>query len=359
MYLPRALISHLYLHLAQTHHPLSPPVLLLVALEPDALCACRILTALLKRDYIAHKIQPVSGYGDLSKAGENMVAPMKVQNGGNGGLIVCLGVGGLVDMSTVLGLDAEGDGEDPSGGVEVWLIDARRPWNLGNVFAGNPQNALREVNGNSRTRAIEVEKGKLLPAFKPGQGGIIVYDDGDIDEELNAEREAYCALTEMAEAGIDAEDDSDISDGDSDVMQSIEDVMPSKKRKSSSDRDEEEEHSNEENRRPRQRRRSDSVGQCVLVQMERPLIPSRAARHLHHSNLHHDRVSREIVAALQYLPLSNHRHDPHWKSNLSNYRNDLFAESSSWNVKNTTSSFTNTMRSALLTPSLSPQSSIR
>ncbi|KAL9078152.1 MAG: hypothetical protein Q9157_002910, partial [Trypethelium eluteriae] len=61
MYLPRDLISHLYTSLLRTHHALTAPVLILVALDPDALCAARILTALLKRDYIAHKLQPIAG----------------------------------------------------------------------------------------------------------------------------------------------------------------------------------------------------------------------------------------------------------------------------------------------------------
>ena len=257
MYLPRSLISHLYQHLRRTQHSLSPPVLILVALEPDALCACRILTALLKRDYIHHKIQPVSGYGDLAQIGESLVQPMRTQQGGTGGVVVCLGVGGLVDLSTVLGLDLVEDGEDPSGGVEVWLIDARRPWNLGNVFGGNPADmALVEVSSNSRARMSEVEDGRIQPSYKPGQGGIIVYDDGDIDEDLSAERDAYCALAKMP----DIEDDGDESDSSeaSDVVESIE-GRPAKKRKSWSDRDEEDDESEDENGRPRQRRRSNSV----------------------------------------------------------------------------------------------------
>ena len=257
MYLPRNLISHLYQHLRRTHHSLSPPVLILVALEPDALCACRILTALLKRDYIQHKIQPVSGYGDLAHVGESLVQPMRTQQGGSGGVVVCLGVGGLVDLSTVLGLDRVEEEEDPSGGVEVWLIDARRPWNLGNVFGGNPADmALEETSGNARLRMSEVEDGQIKPTYKPGQGGIIIYDDGDIEEDLSAERDAYCALAKMP----DIEDDyeaSDGSDADSDIVQSIE-GRPAKKRKSWSDRDIENDEC-DENGRPRQRRRSNSV----------------------------------------------------------------------------------------------------
>ena len=254
MYLPRALISHLYQHLRRTYHALSPPVLILVALEPDALCACRILTALLKRDYIQHKIQPVAGYGDLSQAGTNLVQPMRTQQGGSGGLVVCLGVGGLVDLSAILGLDDE-DGENPAGGVEVWILDARRPWNLGNVFGGDPaDHALQEATGNARLRSSEVEKGKIQPSYRPGRGGIVVYDDGDIDEELAAEREAYCELAKMPDMDDDGE--SDESADDSDVSASLNGIGRSRKRKSGPDRDEEDDDSDIENPRPRQRRRS-------------------------------------------------------------------------------------------------------
>ena len=259
MYLPRSLISHLYQHLARNTHSLSPPVLILVALEPDALCACRILTALLKRDYIQHKIQPISGYGDLTEAGQTLVQPMKIQRGGSGGVVVCLGVGGLVDMSTVLGLDSGERGEDLSGGVEVWLIDARRPWNLGNVFEGDPAAiALREISDDAAATNPHVDNGRLQPSYKPGRGGIIVYDDGDIDEELNVEREAYCELTRMRDVEDYGEDPGD-SEDESEVLESIEAGQGSKKRKSWSDRDEDDDESQDENRRPRQRRRSNSV----------------------------------------------------------------------------------------------------
>ncbi|KAI4216323.1 MAG: hypothetical protein LQ351_001333 [Letrouitia transgressa] len=256
MYLPRGLISHLYQHLLYSHHPLSPPVLILVALEPDALCACRILTSLLKRDYIQHKIHPISGYNDLTTAGETLVRPMRISQGGTGGVVVCLGVGGMVDMSTVLGLDHIGGGDDPSGGIEVWLIDARRPWNLGNVFAGNPADVLRESSGNTRPRASDVVDGQIQKSYKPGRGGIIVYDDGDIDEELTVEKEAFCSLADMPIIDDDGEYLSD-SDSGSEVAGSVNGEKPSKKRKSRSDQGDMDE-SEEENRRPRRRRRSNS-----------------------------------------------------------------------------------------------------
>ena len=256
MYLPRTLISHLYQHLRRNYHSLSPPVLILVALEPDALCACRILTVLLKRDYIQHKIQPIAGYSDLANVGETLVQPMRTQQGGSGGLVVCLGVGGLVDMSNMLGLDEADEGEDPSGGVEVWIVDAKRPWNLGNVFGGNPaEYTLQETNDNVRSRNSNVFKGQLQSTYRPGRGGIIVYDDGDIDEELGKEREAYCALAGMPD--VEDNGESDHSESDSDAPHLI-NGRTSKKRKSWEDAGEEDEDSGVENNRPRQRRRSNS-----------------------------------------------------------------------------------------------------
>src|SRR3984957_14232380 len=174
MYLPRSLLSTLYLHLQRTHHPPSPPVLILVALEPDALCGCRILTSLLKRDYIPHKIQPIAGYGDLEKTGRTIVRPMMESEGGSGGVVVCLGVGGLVDLGGLLGIDSEGD-ESSYGGVDVWVVDARRPWNLGNVFGGFPMLPQVEKDREMVDQKIPgVEGGKVGQNYRPEKGGIVV-----------------------------------------------------------------------------------------------------------------------------------------------------------------------------------------
>lgn len=263
MYLPRDLISKLYTHLQNTRHPLSPPVLILVALEPDALCACRILTRLLKHDYIPHKIHPVSGYGDLERAGQELVSPMMETRGGGGGVVVCLGVGGMVDMGTILGLEIEGEGSSFNG-VEVWVIDSHRPWNLGNVFGGYPLEPASEVSSSYQARAPDgVASGRISRSYKPGKGGIVVFDDGDIEEQLGAERDAYLALIDMP----DIEDDGEpYGDDDSESEDDVEDDSPrsGQKRKSWSDRDES---SDEEDDRPRQRRRSNSVG-CPLVRVE-------------------------------------------------------------------------------------------
>lgn len=277
MYLPRQLISHLYLQLLRSHHPLSPPVLILVALEPDALCACRILTALLKRDYIPHKIQPVAGYGDLSRAGEELVRPMQTTNGGSGGVVVCLGVGGLVDLGEILALTSPEDEVEDMGGVEIWVFDARRPWNLGNVFGGQAgiSQAMADIDVNARRRGRGVDKGRITPAYTSKTGGIIVFDDGDIEEELVNERDAYHALLEMPEV-----DDDDESTGDTD---DDEETQPgSRKRKSWSGREDEDD-SEDEDGPPRQRKRSNSVRKllrCFRFETNTSGRGLRLSRHL-------------------------------------------------------------------------------
>ena len=252
MYLPRSLASQLYLSLLKSCTPSSAPVLILpAASDPDALCATRILTALLKRDFIPHKIHPVGGYDDLRRVGRTLIKPMKYSEGGTGGLVVCLGVGGLVDLGSTLCLEAE-EGEDGSeadfGGVEVWVFDKRRPWNLGNVFGGIPAAGdTRSISG--------VQQGKVGKSYRSGRGGIIVFDDGDIEEDLNVEKAAYFALADMPE--VDDDDDESGSDSeDSDHEDSNE--PSSKKRKATSDGFDGSDAEDDEER-PAQRRRSNSV----------------------------------------------------------------------------------------------------
>ena len=264
MYLPRSLISKLYTHLQTTRHPLSPPVLILVSLEPDALCACRILTRLLKHDYIPHKIHPVVGLSGLAQAGADLVAPMMESRGGSGGVVVCLGVGGMVDLGEVLGLENEGD-DAPYSGVEVWVMDARRPWNLGNVFGGFPLEPAADVSSSYQSRCpAGVESGQIGRSFRPGKGGIVVFDDGDIQDELESERDAYRALLDMPDVDDDGQD-LGLSDDDDDADEDEDEEPPNsartgQKRKSWSD-DHENEETDGEDGRPRQRRRSNSVRQ--------------------------------------------------------------------------------------------------
>lgn len=265
MYLPRAQAGQLYEQLVRNQHPLSPPVLIITSLGVDALCATRILTSLMKRDFIQHKVQPVAGYSELQDAGRNFVLPMTRQRGGDGGVVVCLGAGGLVDLEEVLGLDGQSaeEGAEPEDmtehGVEVWVIDGRRPWNLSNVF-GSSTVVQQTEDGAVVSKRQGVDRGCVLPHYAPGKGGIIVWDDGDIEDEMSAEREAYMALQDMPEI---TEEDLDIEQGDTDdeAEDGAEDEEPSssqsRKRKASSQASGDE-LDDDGYDRPRQRRRSNS-----------------------------------------------------------------------------------------------------
>lgn len=93
------------------------------------------------------------------------------------------------------------------------------------------------------------------------QRGIIVFDDGDIGEELEAEREAYFKLEQLPPIDDDGQE-SDYSESQSDGSESDDGRKVGRKRKSWSDADEEDD---EDEDRPRQRRRNNSAS--VLTQV--------------------------------------------------------------------------------------------
>ncbi|KAM3425520.1 Cell division control protein 45-like protein [Cercospora zeina] len=264
MYLPRTDITRLYSNLLKTTHPSSSPVQILTALSVDSICATRILVSLFKRDFIPHKIQPVSGYADLQKFGQELVLPLTRQRGGDGGTVVCLGLGGAVALEELLGLDGRTESGDTveggmeNHGVEIWVVDSHRPWNLENVFGVS--SAVPEVDGVAAPR-LGVPQGRVGPSYKPGTGGVIVFDDGDLEELLQAEKEAYFALQSMPEITEDdialvAEDDDDEEQEEGEA-----DLNAGQKRKRGADSDDEDEFASDshgETERPRRRRRSNS-----------------------------------------------------------------------------------------------------
>ncbi|RMZ77291.1 hypothetical protein DV737_g4463, partial [Chaetothyriales sp. CBS 132003] len=142
------------------------------------------------RDYIPHTIQPVSGYADLTKAGGDIVRPMK----------------------------------------------------------------------------------------RPGRGGIVVFDDGDIADELTAERDAFCALADMPEVDDESDDNDDDDDDDDggdeeaeagDDSDRDDDASNSKKRKSWPDREQGDGASDGDDEPPRQRRRSNSGSSIASSERDR------------------------------------------------------------------------------------------
>jgi cell division control protein 45 len=166
----------------------------------------------------------------------------------------------MVDLGQVLGLEPEGE-ETTFGGVEVWVVDSHRPWNLANVFGGFPLEPETEDKTTYMARSpLGVVAGRIEQGYKPGKGGIVVFDDGDIEEQLQAEKDAYLKLVDMPDIE-DNGDDLDDSEGESDEDGEGEDALAvsraGQKRKSWSDQDEDDD--SEDDDRPHQRRRSNSV----------------------------------------------------------------------------------------------------
>ncbi|KAF8476236.1 CDC45 family [Kalaharituber pfeilii] len=210
MYISRDLFSSAYLHLKHHAHSTTPSVLILVALDIDSLCATRILTQLLKRDFIPHKIHPVAGYKDLSNVNSTLIK-------GNEDLrfVICLGLGGMVDLEEFLDLKKE-DGSS----VECWIIDSRRPWNLHNVFGG--RGGVQEFEGNGVLVVGQAGRQGIAGAKVTGGrwnvgsrvGGVKCFDDGDVEEEMEGEGNAFNELLDMPEVDSDDDDSSDDSDED-------------------------------------------------------------------------------------------------------------------------------------------------
>ena len=138
------------------------------------------------------------------------------------------------------------------------MLDARRPWNLENVFSG-----LSSLQVGEPRRGVEAD-GKVLASYRPGKGGVIVWDDGDVETGLKEEREAYLALLTMPE--ITEEDVAEIDDGGGDSDEEDEkgedDAEPgssqSRKRKASSQDSDDDDLESASEQRPRQRRRSNN-----------------------------------------------------------------------------------------------------
>lgn len=222
---------------------------------------------------------------------------MKISEGGNGGIVICLGVGGLVDLASLLGLEDENNPEDDMSGVEVWVLDARRPWNLANVFGGQVFQPLSTDNAAVVQHTPGVSKGCIQSSYRPGKGGIIVFDDGDIVDELSAEREAFYSLADMPEVDDMAEDseEEDATPQDQDEDDDSHGSSQSRKRKSWSDRDE-----SDDEERPMQRRRSNS-GSSLPSQRSRSTSPTL------HRTQPKEPSTKELRRKLQALRLSSEK----------------------------------------------------
>ncbi|KAJ8608502.1 hypothetical protein CTAYLR_005754 [Chrysophaeum taylorii] len=94
-------------------------VLIFVAPDCDAVCACRILTFLLRGDNVQYKVHPVSGYGDVDEASAGLAEDVRT--------IVMLNCGARNDLAALLAPRIPG--------ANVFVVDHHRPIHLKNMHA--------------------------------------------------------------------------------------------------------------------------------------------------------------------------------------------------------------------------------
>ncbi|KAL5477053.1 hypothetical protein EMCRGX_G023795 [Ephydatia muelleri] len=100
-------------------------VLIISALDVDALCACKILQALFKADDVPYTTVPVQGKADLQKAFSGHSEQVKV--------VVLINCGATLDVQELL---------QPEQDVRIYIVDSHRPVNLDNVYNKDQVNIL-------------------------------------------------------------------------------------------------------------------------------------------------------------------------------------------------------------------------
>lgn len=106
-------------------------VLILVALDVDALCACEILTSLLKGDFLSYSLLAVRGYEDIVRVRETRIRdaqgrerPSDVKS------IVMINCGAIVNVMQLLALPEH---------MKCYIFDSHRPIHLANIYDANQQ----------------------------------------------------------------------------------------------------------------------------------------------------------------------------------------------------------------------------
>ncbi|KAI9321122.1 CDC45-like protein-domain-containing protein [Zopfochytrium polystomum] len=108
-------------------------ILLLVnASDPDAICAARIFTLLLKTDSLPHELLPIRGHHDLHRVATTRLSPPHPFRA-----VILLNCGALLDLAELFNMPGDGDDnaevevEDPTW---VFVADSHRPHSLENLY---------------------------------------------------------------------------------------------------------------------------------------------------------------------------------------------------------------------------------
>ncbi|DBA01874.1 TPA: hypothetical protein N0F65_006022 [Lagenidium giganteum] len=146
-------------------------VLILVAMDVDALCACEIVTSLLKADFLSYTMLAVKGYEDLKRIRyERIRGPDGSIHNDDLRSVILINCGAIVNVSELLALPPT---------ARCYILDSHRPIHLANIYDANQQIVVFDDGAQS------------LDDF-PADGSDIENDDfnvSDDDEDDDDEEE--------------------------------------------------------------------------------------------------------------------------------------------------------------------------
>ncbi|KAJ1902554.1 DNA replication initiation factor cdc45, partial [Coemansia sp. IMI 209127] len=148
----------------QTNH--TTTLLVFASIDADSICGLRILTSLLKRDSIGHKVIPVTNYQDI-QAASAQVENRQIKS------LVFLNCGGQVDIQDLVQLRDD---------LVVMIVDSHRPFNLYNIYWNEQVLCLDDGD-------VESKMGELQQAFEDVEFGSDVNEDSDNEDNEDKEEE--------------------------------------------------------------------------------------------------------------------------------------------------------------------------
>lgn len=218
-------------------------VLIVVALDVDALCACEILTSLFKADFLSYTLLAVRGYDDILRIRE---ARIRDDNGNVKASelrsVILINCGAIVNVMELLA---------PPPHMRCYIFDSHRPIHLANIYDQSQQ-------------IVVFDDGSQAIEDYPADGSDIENDDfededeqeeddededdGDDDEEEDDggddDDEGEAEVDFGAASGVQKERSGDIveaneEDGETPVPSSQDASVPGEKRKRADDEDQE------------------------------------------------------------------------------------------------------------------------
>ncbi|KAI9917484.1 hypothetical protein PsorP6_012499 [Peronosclerospora sorghi] len=173
-------------------------ILILVAMDVDALCAAEILTRLLRADLLSYAQVAVRGYDDVVHVRETRV---RGTSSGDLRSIIMLNCGAIVDLATVLALPRH---------MKCYVLDSHRPIHLANIYDAHQQIVVFDDG------ALALDE---YPAFGSELDVADFEDEEDEEEEEEEESDEEEGSEEEAEVAFETVPDDPAMDDKRDASE--------------------------------------------------------------------------------------------------------------------------------------------